>query len=214
MAIQIEWRHGTAASWTSTNPVLAQGEVGVETDTGQFKVGTDGATTWSSLAYQGQTGPAQTQSYRNLGDGADGNVTISSGVTTLTRDMFYNNLTISGSGQLYTANFKVWVKGILDLTAAGVGAINNNGLTGGNASGATGGTAPTTVAAGTLGANSNGGAGGNGGSFGNGTNGGAITGASVGNGGGSNGSGAGGTGNGTTAGTGAGGTTPTVFFIN
>lgn len=35
-----------------------------------------------------------------FGDGRDGNVTISSGVTTLTRDMFYNDLTISGTGSL------------------------------------------------------------------------------------------------------------------
>lgn len=46
----IQLRHGTAATWTSVNPVLALGEVGVETDTKLTKVG-DGATAWSSLAY-------------------------------------------------------------------------------------------------------------------------------------------------------------------
>ena len=43
-------RHDTAANWTSVNPVLAAGEMGVETDTNKFKFG-DGTTTWSSLAY-------------------------------------------------------------------------------------------------------------------------------------------------------------------
>jgi Major tropism determinant N-terminal domain len=50
MAVQIQWRRGTAASATSNNPVLAQGEVGWETDTNKFKIG-DGATVWNSLPY-------------------------------------------------------------------------------------------------------------------------------------------------------------------
>src|SRR5208283_2734214 len=120
MAIEVQFRHGTAATWTSTNPTLSQGEPGVEYDTGQFKIG-DGATAWTSLAYQGQTGPSQVYPYRSLGDGSDGNVTISSGTTALTRDMYYNNLTINGTGQIATNAFKVFVKGVLDLTAAPVG---------------------------------------------------------------------------------------------
>jgi hypothetical protein len=40
--------YGTAAEWTSENPVLAKGEQGIETDTGIHKVG-DGSTAWSSL---------------------------------------------------------------------------------------------------------------------------------------------------------------------
>lgn len=43
-------RHDTAANWTSINPVLAAGEMGVETDTNKFKFG-DGVTAWSGLAY-------------------------------------------------------------------------------------------------------------------------------------------------------------------
>jgi len=50
MAVQIQLRNGTAAQWTSANPTLAVGEVGVETDTNRFKVGT-GSTAWNSLAY-------------------------------------------------------------------------------------------------------------------------------------------------------------------
>jgi len=47
---QIQTRRGTAATWTSTNPTLAAGEIGYETDTGNFKIG-DGTTAWASLAY-------------------------------------------------------------------------------------------------------------------------------------------------------------------
>lgn len=50
MAIQIQFRRDTAADWTSNNPVLAQGELGLELDTSKFKIG-DGTTAWSSLAY-------------------------------------------------------------------------------------------------------------------------------------------------------------------
>jgi len=50
MASQIQLRRDTAANWTSVNPTLAQGELGVETDTGKIKLGT-GSTAWNSLSY-------------------------------------------------------------------------------------------------------------------------------------------------------------------
>lgn len=50
MAIQIQYRRGTAAEWTSANTLLAVGEPGYETDTGKFKVG-DGTLRWSILPY-------------------------------------------------------------------------------------------------------------------------------------------------------------------
>ena len=46
----IQHRRGAAATWTSTNPTLAAGEIGFETDTGKFKIGT-GSTAWNSLSY-------------------------------------------------------------------------------------------------------------------------------------------------------------------
>lgn len=48
--MQIQIRRGTAAAWTSANPVLAAGEMGFESDTGQFKIG-DGSAAWSALSY-------------------------------------------------------------------------------------------------------------------------------------------------------------------
>ena len=50
MSTQIQFRRDTAANWTSNNPTLAQGEVGLETDTQAYKIG-DGATAWTSLGY-------------------------------------------------------------------------------------------------------------------------------------------------------------------
>jgi len=50
MAVQIQFRRDTAAAWTAANPVLAAGELGLETDTTYYKIG-NGATAWNSLAY-------------------------------------------------------------------------------------------------------------------------------------------------------------------
>ena len=48
--VRIQVRRGTSTQWTSTNPVLAAGEMGVETDTNKFKFG-NGTATWSALSY-------------------------------------------------------------------------------------------------------------------------------------------------------------------
>jgi len=46
----IQTKRGPAANWTSTDPTLAAGEFGFETDTGKFKVG-NGSDAWSALGY-------------------------------------------------------------------------------------------------------------------------------------------------------------------
>ncbi|NLF83437.1 MAG: hypothetical protein GX568_05590 [Candidatus Gastranaerophilales bacterium] len=48
----IQVKNDTGANWASNNPTLAQGEMGLETDTNKFKFG-DGTTVWSSLPYAG-----------------------------------------------------------------------------------------------------------------------------------------------------------------
>jgi len=70
MAINIQFRRGTASEWTAANPTLAVAEMGIETDTDKFKLG-DGATAWTSLSYGGIQGPA----------GTDGVVAATSPVT-------------------------------------------------------------------------------------------------------------------------------------
>jgi hypothetical protein len=57
---QIQTRRGTAATWTSTNPTLAAGEIGFESDTNKFKIGT-GSTAWTALAYAANTSPLTTK---------------------------------------------------------------------------------------------------------------------------------------------------------
>lgn len=48
---RIQLRRATAAEWTTANPVLALGEMGLESDTGNAKAG-DGETAWNVLEYQ------------------------------------------------------------------------------------------------------------------------------------------------------------------
>jgi hypothetical protein len=50
MTTRIKLRRDTAANWTTEDPILAEGEPGLETDTGKIKYG-DGTTAWVSLDY-------------------------------------------------------------------------------------------------------------------------------------------------------------------
>ena len=56
MADRIQLRRDTAANWATVNPVLADGEIGLEQDTGQFKLG-NGVSTYTALPYGGLQGP-------------------------------------------------------------------------------------------------------------------------------------------------------------
>lgn len=48
MSTRIQVRRDTTAAWTAADPILAEGEFGLDTDTGTLKIG-DGVTAWSSL---------------------------------------------------------------------------------------------------------------------------------------------------------------------
>lgn len=96
---QIQVRRGTASQWTSTNPTLAAGEWGFETDTGKAKIGT-GSANWTSLSYFGGTG---TVSSITAGTGLSGGTITSSGtiaidstVATLTGVQTLTNKTATG----------------------------------------------------------------------------------------------------------------------
>lgn len=62
MTSQIQLKRGNASVWASVNPVLAQGELGLELDTGKQKAG-DGVTEWNALPYlpSGIPGPVGPQ---------------------------------------------------------------------------------------------------------------------------------------------------------
>lgn len=48
MAVRIQFRRGTSTEWYNANPILADGEIGYESDTKVIKFG-DGVTSWNSL---------------------------------------------------------------------------------------------------------------------------------------------------------------------
>ena len=50
--VRFQLRNDTAENWTSTNPTLLAGEIGIESDTKKFKFG-DGSTEWKLLSYAG-----------------------------------------------------------------------------------------------------------------------------------------------------------------
>jgi hypothetical protein len=75
-----------------------------------------------------------------FGDGSDGSATITTSSATISdwltsgvmqRDVFLSSLTISGSGSLNTNGYRIFVSGILDVSAAGTNAIQCNGNAGG-----------------------------------------------------------------------------------
>jgi hypothetical protein len=95
---QIQVRRGTASQWTSTNPTLAAGEFGFETDTNKLKCG-NGSTAWNSLTYINNDGDITgvTAGTGISGGGTSGTVTVSidSTVATLTGTQTLTNKTLT-----------------------------------------------------------------------------------------------------------------------
>ena len=57
MAVNIQIRNDTAANWSSANPILMVGEMGVDTTNDQFRIG-DGTNNWNDLPVAGMTSGA------------------------------------------------------------------------------------------------------------------------------------------------------------
>ncbi len=84
MAVQIQLRNDTAAGWTAANPILAIGEMGLETDTDKFKLG-NGIDTWSVRPYGGIVGPQ--------GEPGEAGIAGETGVAYATSPIMYDTLT-------------------------------------------------------------------------------------------------------------------------
>lgn len=79
MATRFLVRRDRSVNWTRDNPVLAQGEMALETDTKAWKMG-DGITPWNSLAYREDYGPLYEALGRKVGFDLLG---VANGVATL-----------------------------------------------------------------------------------------------------------------------------------
>jgi len=130
MATQIQFRRGTETQWFDGNPILAQGEIGVELDTSKFKIG-NGIDEWNDLPYatgiqgeqgeQGETGEAGvdgdgTAYYGNIGTQTSQEVTITTAGT-------YVDVDITGTYETDTSY------GLIESTTADFGLKNDTGAT-------------------------------------------------------------------------------------
>lgn len=84
--IRFKVRGRTAAAWTSSNEVLLDRELGLETDTRKFKFG-DGATAWNSLDYASRPGPS-------------GDIVGTTDAQTLSNKTFTGATIFPGSGEI------------------------------------------------------------------------------------------------------------------
>ncbi|HWT52346.1 MAG TPA: hypothetical protein VN113_09225, partial [Caulobacter sp.] len=138
---------GGSGAFSAWNCGLAAGRPLAVASQAQAEAGTDNITIMTPLRVA-QVGSPGLEAYF-FGDGADGDITISSAVT-LTRDMYYNNLTLVAGGTITTNGWRIFVKRTLDLSAAIAGAIKWDGSAGGDASGSGGGSSGANLIAGFL----------------------------------------------------------------
>jgi len=98
MATKIQLRRDTASDWTSTNPTMAAGEFGWESDTNRFKIG-DGSTAWTSLGYASE---GDTAGITFVGDDSTGTLVNQNetfkvaGGTNITTAVSGDTLTVTG----------------------------------------------------------------------------------------------------------------------
>lgn len=92
----IQLRRDTASNWSTVNPILASGEVGIETDTRKQKFG-DGSTAWNSLSYSN-------------GDTKQDALVSGTNIKTI------NNTSLLGSGNISTLSSVTYTAGTETLT--------------------------------------------------------------------------------------------------
>ena len=108
----MQQRRDTAADWTSQNPTLLNGELGYETDTGKWKVGT-GSAVWTALGY---TPWSQISAYPlvNANIASNAEIAVSKLGNGTARQLLQTDA--GGTGVEFTSNIDV--PGTLDVTSA------------------------------------------------------------------------------------------------
>ena len=105
----MQQRRDTAANWTSANPTLLAGEIGIESDTNKIKLGT-GSASWTSLGYttwsqvsayplvNADIASAAAIAYSKLATLTSGNIVLGSSANVATSTAVTGDVTISNTG--------------------------------------------------------------------------------------------------------------------
>lgn len=111
--VRLVHRHDTKTNWATKNPVLLQGEIGIEDDSGLFKIG-DGVKAWDALGYANDAKTASHYEGEATAEETDIEV-INRTLTDITPksdDIFIVKRTISGtkiSRTVYVYNGTSWI---------------------------------------------------------------------------------------------------------
>lgn len=105
-------RNDTATAWSTANPVLLEGEIGIEIDTNKFKIG-NGRKHWIELSYVGTQVEVTGE-----GEVITGASVSADGTLTLTRGKLYLDDVLLEAPLTYTANI-----GVKTVPASGSGKI-------------------------------------------------------------------------------------------
>ena len=107
--VKMAQRRDTAANWTSANPTLLAGEIGIESDTNKIKIG-DGSTAWTSLGYRpwsqvsayplvnADIASAAAIAYSKLAALTSANILVGSSANVATSTAVTGDVTISNTG--------------------------------------------------------------------------------------------------------------------
>jgi hypothetical protein len=124
---QIQVRRDTAANWTSVNPVLAAGEIGLETNTRKTKFG-DGTTAWTSLAYATSGGITSSDTAPSSPSVGDQWFNSSTGKTYVYYDSYWVELDSNGTSATSTGN--AILNGAFEINQRGFTSSTTNGVFG------------------------------------------------------------------------------------
>ena len=124
MANRIQLRRGGAQEWQNANPILAQGEFGVELDTGRIKIG-DGVTSWNTLRYERPIESVSNTANTLVQRDADGNfsagtitATLIGNSSTSTRLASSRQIQLSGDvegSEIFDGSQNITITATLDL---------------------------------------------------------------------------------------------------
>lgn len=94
----IQFRKGTSSQWSQSNPILGNGEPGLDTTNNILKIG-DGVSNWNQL---GSINSLSSRGSFQL-TSSSGTFTVDGGYTVGSLDVFLNGVKLSSSGD-YTAS--------------------------------------------------------------------------------------------------------------